>query len=81
MLQMNFVSYTRKTARTNVGNAEIRKTRKYVIMIRNKYIYDFWKTIFYFALSAVQLHMPETFATWEEQRNNFAFDEEKEKCV
>ena len=21
-------------------------------------------------------YMPETFATWEEQRNNFAFDEE-----
>ena len=41
MLQMNFVSDTRKTARTNVGNVEIRKTRKYVIMILNKYIYDF----------------------------------------
>ena len=26
-------------------------------------------------------HMSETFAAWEEQRNNFAFGEEKEKYV
>ena len=26
-------------------------------MIRNKYIYDFWKAVFYFALSAVLLHV------------------------
>ena len=26
-------------------------------------------------------YMPEMFATWEEQRNNFAFDEEKEKYI
>ena len=25
--------------------------------------------------------MPETLATWEKQRNNFAFDEEKQKYV
>ena len=25
--------------------------------------------------------MPETLATWEKQRHNFAFDEEKEKYV
>ena len=74
---------TRKNAHANVV------TMKYVIMNRNKYISDFWKTVFYFALFAVQLHMgmvyndymPETFATSEKQRNNFAFDEEKEKHV
>ena len=26
-------------------------------------------------------YMPETFATSEEQRNNFAFDEEKDKYI
>ena len=25
--------------------------------------------------------MPGTFETWEEQKNNFAFDQEKEKCL
>ena len=25
--------------------------------------------------------MPETFETWEEQKNNLAFDQEKEKCL
>ena len=29
---------------------------KYVIMICNKYIYDFWKTVIYVAFSAIQLH-------------------------
>ena len=47
---MNFVSDTSKTAYMNAV------TRKYIIMIRSKYIYDFWKTVFYFALSADQLH-------------------------
>ena len=83
MLQMNFVSDTRKTAHANVV------TRKYVIMNRNKYIYDFWKTVFYFALSCSAItygdgnydYIPETFATSEEQRNNFVFDEDKEKYV
>ena len=78
---MNFVSDTSKTTYTNIV------TRKCIIMIRNKYIYDFWKTVFYFALSAVQLHVgiltmiicQETFVTWEEQRNNFTLDKEKEK--
>ena len=78
---MNFVSDTSKTTYTNIV------TRKCIIMIRNKYIYDFWKTIFYFALSAVQLHVgiltmiicQKTFVTWEEQRNNFTLDKEKEK--
>ena len=32
-------------------------TRKYILMIRNKCLCDFWKTVFYFALSAVQLHV------------------------
>ena len=36
MLQMNFVSYTRKTAQAKAV------TWKYVIMNRNKYIFDFW---------------------------------------
>ena len=35
MLQKKFVSGTRKTAKTKVV------TRKYVIMIRNKFFYDF----------------------------------------
>ena len=48
---MNFVSDTRKTAQAKAV------TWKYVIMNRNKYIFDFWQTVFYFALSAVQLHM------------------------
>ena len=26
-------------------------------MMSNKFIYDFWKTVFYFALSAVQLNV------------------------
>ena len=51
MLQMNFISDTRKTAHMNVI------TRKYVIMNRNKYFYDFRKTVFYNVLSAVQVHM------------------------
>ena len=42
---------TRKNAHANVV------TRTYVIMNRNKYIYDFWKTVFYFAIFAIQLHM------------------------
>ena len=42
---------TRKNAHANVV------TMKYVIMNRNKYISDFWKTVFYFALFAIQLHM------------------------
>ena len=50
MLQMNFVGDTRKTAHTNVI------IRKYLLMNRNKYIHDFWKTVLYFSLSAVQLH-------------------------
>ena len=74
---------TRKTAHTNVV------TRKYVIMIRNKHIYDFWKTVSYFALSFTAItygdvnydYMQETFTTWEEQRNNFALGKEKEKYV
>ena len=78
---MNFVSDTSKTTYTNFV------TRKCIIMIRNKYIYDFWKTVFYFALSAVQLHVgiltmiicQRTFVTWEEQINNFTLDKEKEK--
>ena len=41
MLQMNFVSDTRKTAHANLV------TRKYVIINCNKYIYDFWKTFFF----------------------------------
>ena len=45
-----FVSDTRKNAHANV------LTRKYVIMNRNKYIHDFWKTVF-FGTSAKQLHM------------------------
>ena len=51
MLQMNLVSDTRKTVYANVV------TRKYVIINRNKYIYNFWKIVFRFAFSAVQLHM------------------------
>ena len=51
MLQTNFVDDTRKTAHTIVV------TKKYIIMICNKYIYDFWKTVASFALSAVQLHI------------------------
>ena len=51
MLQMNLVSDARKTAHANVA------IRKYVIMNRNKYIYNFWKTVFCFAYSAMQLHM------------------------
>ena len=43
---MNFVSYTRKTAHTNVV------TSKYVIMIRNKYFYDFYP-----AVSAAQVNV------------------------
>ena len=35
MIHMNFVSDTSKTAHTNVV------TRKYIIMICKKYIYDF----------------------------------------
>ena len=48
---LNFVSHTRKTAQTKVV------TRKYVIMIRNKYFHDFWKTVFCFALSALELYV------------------------
>ena len=51
MLQMNFVSGIGKTAHTSVV------TRKHVIMNRNKYIYNFWMTVFCFASRAVQLHM------------------------
>ena len=36
---------TRKTGHMNVVR------RKYIKMICNKYIYDFWKTVSYFALS------------------------------
>ena len=58
-------------------------------MTRNKYVYDFWKTVSYFALSFSTVtfadvnfdYVPETFATWEEQRNNFALEEEKKKYV
>ena len=51
MHQMNFVSDTTKTAHTNIV------TSKYVIINRNKYIYDFWMTVFRFSFSVVQLHM------------------------
>ena len=58
-------------------------------MIRNKHIYDFWKTVSYFALSFTAItygdvnydYMQETFTTWEEQRNNFALGKENEKYV
>ena len=46
MFQMNFVSDTRKAAHTNDV------TRKYVIMIRNKYIYEFERQ--YFTLHFLQ---------------------------
>ena len=42
---------TRKTAHTNVV------TKKYIIINRNMYIYNFWMTGFRFSFSAVQLHM------------------------
>ena len=42
---------TRETAYMNVV------TKKYVIRIRNKYIYDFWKTVFYFSPFVMQLQM------------------------
>ena len=48
---MNFILDARKTA---YANALI---RKYVIMNRNKDIFNFWMTFFCFAYSAVQLHM------------------------
>ena len=56
-------------------------------MICNKYIYDFWKTVFYFCTFCSTItcgnvnydYMPETFATWEEQINNFTFDEKKQR--
>ena len=48
---MNFILDARKTA---YANALI---RKYVIMNRNKYIFNFWMTFFCFVYSAVQLHM------------------------
>ena len=51
MLQMNFVRDTRETAHTNIV------TRKYGIINRNKYIYNFWMTVSPFSFSAVQLHM------------------------
>ena len=57
MFHLNFVSDASKTEPTNVV------TRKYIIMIRSnytrdfEYIYDFWKAVFYFAFSAVQLHV------------------------
>ena len=83
MLWMNFVSDIRKTADTNIV------TSKYIIIIRNNYIYNFWRTVFYFALYSVSItcgdvnydYMPETFVTWEEQRNNCTFVKEKEKYV
>ena len=81
---MNLVSKTSTTAHMNVV------TRKYIIMIRNKYIYNFWRTVFYFALSLHSSitcenvssdYMPGILVTWEEQRNNFIFHKEKEKYV
>ena len=51
MLWMNFVSDIRKTADTNIV------TSKYIIIIRNNYIYNFWRTVFYFELYSVQLHV------------------------
>ena len=49
MFQMNFVSDTRKAAQHERCNKE------YVIIIRNKYIYEFERQ--YITLSAVQLHV------------------------
>ena len=51
MLQMNFISDTRKVPHTNVV------IWKYVIMNRNKYIYDFSMTVFCFEFPAMQLHL------------------------
>ena len=83
MLQMNFVSDTRKTAHTNIV------TRKYVIMNHNKYIYKLWMTVFCLCIFCRAVtygdvsydYMPETFATLEEKRNKFAFDKDKGKYV
>ena len=55
-------------------------------MICNNYICDFWKTVFYLALSAVQLHMGmwtmiicQNCSQLGKNGNNFAFDERKKK--
>ena len=83
MLQMNFVSNTRKTTHTNDV------TRNYVIINRIKYVYNFWMSVFsiFIFCSAITCwdvshdYLPEMFAILEEQRNNFEFDKEKEKYI
>ena len=51
MRRLTFINNTTKTAQANIVK------RKHVIMNSKNFIYNFWMTVFYFALPALQLHL------------------------